>query len=165
MSPITICLWSLNIHLHHSLWNTWTVMALYYGPLLTLSDVLFSLCFCRYVGCFCHYVVCFCRYVGCFCCYLGCFCCDVGCIMTITLLYWRHLSQVAKIDQFKKIQITYMYMVWCLISLIKMTLFIRLKTVYLFIPRDRRSGAYCFCPVCHSVILFKTLTLLITSEQ
>lgn len=87
LSPITICLSSLNIHLHHSLWNTWTVMALYYGALLTLSDVLFSLCFCRYVGCFCHYVVCFCRYVGCFCCYLGCFCCDVGCIMTITLLY------------------------------------------------------------------------------
>ena len=40
-------------------------------------------------------------------------------------------------------------------------------------PRDRRSGEYCFCPVCHSVILHfshyvllsETLTSLITSEQ
>ena len=32
-------------------------------------------------------------------------------------------------------------------------------------PRDQRSGAFCFCPVCHSVLLSETLTLLITFEQ
>ena len=33
-------------------------------------------------------------------------------------------------------------------------------------PRSKIiSGAYCFCPVCHAVILSETLTLLITFEQ
>ena len=32
-------------------------------------------------------------------------------------------------------------------------------------PRDRRSRAYCFCPVCHSVLLSETVSLLITFVQ
>ena len=32
-------------------------------------------------------------------------------------------------------------------------------------PRMKIGGAYCFCSVCHSVLLSETLTLLITFEQ
>ena len=37
--------------------------------------------------------------------------------------------------------------------------------MYLFKPRDQRLGSYFFCPVCHLVIIFKTLTFLLTFEQ
>ena len=34
-----------------------------------------------------------------------------------------------------------------------------------YAPEIEDGGTYCFCPVCHSVILSETLTLLITFEQ
>ena len=34
-----------------------------------------------------------------------------------------------------------------------------------YAPEIEERGAYCFCPVCHSVIFSETLTLLITFEQ
>ena len=34
-----------------------------------------------------------------------------------------------------------------------------------YAPEIEDRGAYCFCPVCHSVLLSETLTLLITFEQ
>ena len=49
---------------------------------------------------------------------------------------------------------------WSLALLIKIFSW---KTFYA--PEIEDWGAYCFCPVCHSVILSKTLTLLITFEQ
>ena len=36
---------------------------------------------------------------------------------------------------------------------------------YFYAPEIEDRGAYCFCPVCHSVLLSETLTLLITFEQ
>ena len=34
-----------------------------------------------------------------------------------------------------------------------------------YAPEIEDRGAYCFCPVCHSVLLSETLTLLTTFEQ
>ena len=34
-----------------------------------------------------------------------------------------------------------------------------------YAPEVEDRGAYCFCPVCHSVLLSETLTMLITFEQ
>ena len=34
-----------------------------------------------------------------------------------------------------------------------------------YVPEIEDRGVYSFCPVCHSVILSETLTLLITFEQ
>ena len=36
---------------------------------------------------------------------------------------------------------------------------------YFYAPEIEDRGAYFFCPVCHSVLLSETLTLLITFEQ
>ena len=44
-------------------------------------------------------------------------------------------------------------------------MFILFFTDKLICLRDRKSGGYWFCPVCHSVILSETLTLLVTFEQ
>ena len=41
---------------------------------------------------------------------------------------------------------------------------INLLRIY-YAPEIENWGAYCFCPVCHSVLLSETLTLLITFEQ
>ena len=37
--------------------------------------------------------------------------------------------------------------------------------INIFMPEIEDWGTYCFCPVCHSVFLSETLTLLITFEQ
>ena len=39
------------------------------------------------------------------------------------------------------------------------------KNIYFYAPEIKDCGAYCFCPVCHSVNLSETLTLLTTFEE
>ena len=41
----------------------------------------------------------------------------------------------------------------------------QVKQNYFYAPEIEDREAYCFCPVCHSVLLSETLTLLITFEQ
>ena len=43
--------------------------------------------------------------------------------------------------------------------------FLRNIITFFVCPLDRCSGAYCFCPVYHSIILSETFTLIITFEQ
>ena len=42
---------------------------------------------------------------------------------------------------------------------------VKLWITEFYAPEIEDRGAYCFCPVCHSVLLSETLTLLITFEQ
>ena len=52
------------------------------------------------------------------------------------------------------------YAPWNLENICKST-----NNLSFYAPEIEDRGAYCFCPVCHSVILSETLTLLITFEQ
>ena len=42
---------------------------------------------------------------------------------------------------------------------------IQVRPITFYAPEIKDREAYCFCPVCQSVLLCETLTLLITFEQ
>ena len=70
------------------------------------------------------------------------------------LILWQSNSLELSIEPNKTIYI----------QTIKNPLFLLLIVVF-YAPVIEDRGAYCFCPVCHSVFLSETLTLLITVEQ